>query len=513
MILIELRKRHIGLRRKIKSIKFVLQLAVLSIVMVGCTRNKLALIERMVESDINIADSLIYSMKEPKVKHNRAIHAIYKTQIDYKQYRQIPDDSIIRIATDYYGDLNKNYYAAMAWYSLGCISAEAGLDSTAADAYLTAIRLFPDTLERYYALAEQNLSYIYLNHGLYSEAIPLIRACRNNAIRLNDSAAIAFCDYNIATYYLYSNDYRTAGILFHNLIDNKWLSYDTKDMPLLQLSKINLINKNYSDAIKYTDMFISKNCNSISNCTAYSIKADALYNLDKIDSAYLYYTLSLNDNHDPYTRCDTYRRLSEIHSLKANVDSATYYAKKANAWMDTIVSSSNSEIILRALMNNPQYSNITINKHNHFIIIILITLIILVIGISLKYNKKTHEELRSLADYAPDFEAFKNSELFYKMVNIIHQKKELTAKERKEIEYSLQESLSEVRNYIISTSPKLTSMEIDFCIFSIIGFKQKDFHLFYNISYSGSRKFKARIKERIDINLYNEIFCNTPFKY
>ncbi|MBO5812227.1 MAG: hypothetical protein J6Q97_03260, partial [Bacteroidaceae bacterium] len=74
MILIELRKRHIGLRRKIKSIKFVLQLAVLSIVMVGCTRNKLALIERMVESDINIADSLVNAMEEPKAKHNRAIY-------------------------------------------------------------------------------------------------------------------------------------------------------------------------------------------------------------------------------------------------------------------------------------------------------------------------------------------------------------------------------------------------------------------------------------------------------
>lgn len=137
-----------------------------ALLLASCTYRDLKAVERTMETDPAVADSLLCEIPIPAHGRSRALYALLKTQIDYKMYRDADSDSLIRVATDYYGRKYKGYHAAMAWYSLGCISAELGNDSTAADAYLSALSLFPDTLVRYYALAEQNLSYIYLEHNM-----------------------------------------------------------------------------------------------------------------------------------------------------------------------------------------------------------------------------------------------------------------------------------------------------------------------------------------------------------
>ena len=48
----------------------------------------------------------------------RALYAILKTQADYKCYRPLTTDTLIRYATTYYDDDRESYRAAMAWYSL-----------------------------------------------------------------------------------------------------------------------------------------------------------------------------------------------------------------------------------------------------------------------------------------------------------------------------------------------------------------------------------------------------------
>ena len=125
------------------------------IFLAGCGRQELLQVERIMESDVLKADSMISTMEEPAGRRNLALYSILRTQIDYKLYRKAESDSLIRTATDYYGKGRKSYHAAMAWYSLGCVAGENGDDVTAVDAYLNALSLFPDTLVRYFALSEQ----------------------------------------------------------------------------------------------------------------------------------------------------------------------------------------------------------------------------------------------------------------------------------------------------------------------------------------------------------------------
>lgn len=120
---------------------------------------------------------------------------------------------------------------------------------------------------------------------------------------------------------------------------------------------------------------------------------------------------------------------------------------------------------------------------------------------SIKFKKP-----QSVADYAKDIDAFKNGDLHQKMIDNILKPENLTVKTRSAIEKEFHESLPGLRKFIISSSSNLNNMEIDYCVFTILDFKPRDFHLFFSISYSGSRKFKARIKEKMKENVFNEIF-------
>lgn len=496
----------------------------------GCIRNRLLQVERLMESDIETADSLIYSINEPTGKRNRALYALLKTQIDYKRFRVAISDSIIRIATNYYGAKYKDYHAAMSWYSLGCISGLAGHDSTAVDAYLKAMRLFPDTLVRYYCLSEQNLASILLEHKMDAKAISLIKDCYSNAIRLKDSVAIAFCEFNMARALLYSNEYDAARSLFSRLVDNKWMSPSTKDIPLLQLSKIaQYRDSDYIKSLEYVEEYIVRNQQNANYGMALSIKADAYYCLNLIDSAQSNYNLSVALSTDPYTICDDYRRLSEIQTIKGNKDSATYYVKKAGEWMDTIASVKSSQAIIDSLLNNQSYK--TPKRYWHTLlglfsyIILLFIMSLLSYPIIKKQKNKSQDEtvidsigietetdaiesekntiIDSIEQYAILITDFKNSDLYGVMVKSTTHEIELSGKQKNDFLIEYRTMFCDLRKFL-GNSFRLNKDEIDFCIYSLLGFKQKDFStISLNMQY---RMLKHRIKTKIPMILFDYFF-------
>ena len=98
--------------------------------------------------------------------------------------------------------------------------------------------------------------------------------------------------------------------------------------------------------------FIIRNQHIVPYGTAYSVKADAFYGLRQIDSAQFYYELSLTETTDPNTVCDTYRRLSEIQTLKGNKDSAAYYIKQNSSWIDSSMTAYRPNNIYKTILNN-----------------------------------------------------------------------------------------------------------------------------------------------------------------
>lgn len=488
--------------------RVALMFVALGWLLTGCEDSRLSKVEQLMDSDVVAADALIYPMDVPTGKRNNALYAMLKTQIDYKMYRDIPNDSLIRIATDYYGTKYKDYHAAMAWYSLGCVSELTDQDSTAVDAYLKAMRLFNDTLVRYYSLCEQNLANIYLRHNMDDEAMYMISSCLINAERLNDSAAIAFCNFNIANSLLYHENFDKSQAMFLELKDNNWLSIDTKDIPLIQLSKISQFkDKDYIQSLEYIDSFIIRNQHIVPYGTAYSVKADAFYGLKQIDSAQFYYELSLTETTDPNTVCDTYRRLSEIQTLKGNKDSAAYYLKQYSSWIDSSMTAYRPNNIYKTILNNKGIKTTSKHRLYWYLVIssIIIIVILLIVGSTLQIIWY-RERQKKKQEFQPIIDSFKEGELYKEMCDLINKQEPLTKDKRKEIDTKFHNSMNVLRDYIKKSGKKVNDMEIDYCIFTMLGFMQKDFHLFFAISHSGSRNLKMRLSKKLPRNTYKMVF-------
>lgn len=488
----------------VATIAAVLALAASSCRRQGEELRRLTAIEPLLEHNPDSARVLLDGIDPTGFRgESLALYALLKTQADYKCYVDIPSDSLIRKATAYYGTRRKGYHSAMSWYSLGCVSASFGCDSAAADAYLTSMRLFPDTLVRYYALAEQNLSYIFLDRNMYSEAMSLIKSCRANAVRLNDSAAIAFCEYNTANILLYKNELDSARKLFLALKDNIWLSPDTKDEPLLQLSKISSLFKDYKSSIEYADSFIIRNNHSVPYGAAYSVKADAFFNLGQLDSALCYYKLSLTDTSDPFTICEAHRRLTELYSRFGNSSSAADHAKLLSSWTDSIIEATYSNDIYSVLYSKRSIQTPSNSLFITYFPIFFLIILLISTGLIVFFRKKHIWHFPSLGT---DIDNFKKGTLYNRMCKIVRNQTPPSPIDRSQIEIEYHNSLTGLRNSIKASGMKLNEMDVDYCIFSLLGFKQKDFHLFFPISYSGSRNLKMRMKEKLPRRLFKRIF-------
>ena len=95
-------------------------------------------IAQILESNPGEALSRLKGIDSSSLKEERdlAYYALLRTQAEYKCYITPQTDSLIRIATAYYGEKKKSLQAAMSWYSLGCVYSEWQDDARAVDAYL-----------------------------------------------------------------------------------------------------------------------------------------------------------------------------------------------------------------------------------------------------------------------------------------------------------------------------------------------------------------------------------------
>lgn len=196
----------------------------------------------------------------------RALYAILKTQADYKCYRPLTTDTLIRYATTYYDDDRKSYRAAMAWYSLGCVYSELQDDAAAIDAYLQARSLFPDTTVRYYRLCYQNLGDHYIHKNMADEALAAYQSYR----LLSEGQDRLYADIKLAQAYIRKRMPRQAQTILENLLQRReQIDRVSLRTVLFELGKIeHAFNKDYAKADDYFDQLI------------------ALYDEGKIDAAH-----------------------------------------------------------------------------------------------------------------------------------------------------------------------------------------------------------------------------------
>ena len=338
--------------------------------------------EALLDSDPSAARAVLDSLNLQSSIFNlpskdAALYALLRTQAEYKCYITPETDSLIRIATDYYGTpRRKNFHAALAWYTLGCVYSDWHDDAAAVEAYLTAKPLFPDTLSRYYILCNQNLGIHYLGRRMYRQSLAALTACRSGAERIGDSATVAFADYHAALGHLYRQEYTQAQALLERVQANPKATALAQNTVWLQLAKIALYqHKDCTRARYYLHLNEAGEPESTVLGANDSLRGDICCELQQPDSAYYWYRRSLACQSELFTECWNYHQLAELVPRLGLTDSVPSYVRRYTLLADSVrYVERQSEVSEAYSRQQVEESRRALTRHNVRILLIVIAL-------------------------------------------------------------------------------------------------------------------------------------------
>ena len=324
----------------------------------------------------------------------RALYAILRTQADYKCYVPLTTDTLIRYATDYYNTNRKNYRAAMAWYSLGCVYSEMKDDASAVGAYLQAQRLFPDTTVLYYQLCYQNLGQHYMNKKMPDEALEAYVAYHN----VVDECDHLYADIGLAQAYIYKKQPERAREILQGLLQYRaemdTLSFGTV---LFDLGKIEYtFSKDYDKADEYFNQLIALYGVDQVDAT-YWFKGSIAESRENSDTARYYYELAMQGYDEIYLQYNCARSLLYL-TLDSTAQPELYgYFKRfeqASDSINRIERRSEIDEIRTAHQMELQQRELA-ERHRAFIYIIVFAIVcllaVIIIGILLfEYRRKQY---------------------------------------------------------------------------------------------------------------------------
>lgn len=519
----------------------------------ACAENQeLREIESLLEINPVAADSILEKMPLPKSEQDRALFAVLKTQIDYKNYVVSQDDSLIRTATDFYSKRyrsgKKNYHAALAWYSLGCVYTDMSNDVEAINAYIKAKALFPDTLNRYYALAEQNLGKHYLNQMMFDLSLINLNGCLNNSLRLHDNVLTTNARYLIALNALYKADYQTADSLFNIMLKDPQASSVRSRQCYMNLAKIYLYGfKDYLKAMYYIDRYLYELKDVSEVGIGYSVKADIFFEMVQYDSAYHYYKKSMECPEELYTVCDNSGKLAVLSIKKGKFDEALEYYQLHDELIDSIYDMRKDIAIEDVIRNHVIMlkENETRYKNKRFVIVNLSLLVLLIMAyllyMSIRNNRIARIQIRQRDEARNNSieimkahmldtpfndknlsresiikmyeeklktckEIFRNTEAYTCLSSkLLNNDFSFTAEERTTVINQISESFIDTILDMNIEIENLGREDIIICILSSMNFSNKFISAFINLSESGVRKRKIRLAEKTGKD-YIELF-------
>ena len=331
-----------------------------------------------------------------------AYYAWLRTQIDYKCDVPLTSDSLARIATDYYGTPRRpDYHAAMAWYTLGCVYKEIDDDINGTDAFLKAKSLFPDTLIRYYALAEQNLGIHYLNRHMTREAAHEFQSSKQNLIRLGDSTTVAFLDLSLARCCLYREDYASAKEWLERVLRNPHASQYVFTVAHFEMAKVETyFTHDYAKALGYIDYDIRHTTNKKELAGTYSLKATTLQKQGSLDSAWHYYHRSLECQSRITTFAYVYRQMAILAPQLGKADSIAYYVRGYHTYIDSLYIISNQQAIRQVMNDHRVEMEQQRLEENHRRILYIVVVFVLVTLLFLLFTENRHKKRLFALQYA-----------------------------------------------------------------------------------------------------------------
>lgn len=275
-----------------------------------------SLMEIYPDSALSILESISSPQKLPRA--DRALYALLLTQARHKNYIALGDDSLIKMAVEYYGDKKKSVRAAKAHYYWGATYLEKGYTSFAVDEYLTVIRLMP-VRDEFLAMIYDNLADCYEKDDLYDIAI---EAYRQAYQILEGGSQQTYPLRGIARICLLQNKKDSALLYYQKALDYALAEQDSSLIGALyhDLAMVYNEKKDYVQADKYVSKaMIMQGDDAVNVCLS---KAQIMLNLNKLDSASYFFSKNI-DQLNIYGKAVCYDGMHQIAKKRGEWKIAT----------------------------------------------------------------------------------------------------------------------------------------------------------------------------------------------
>lgn len=333
-------------------------------------------------------DSSLYLLEQisdpQKIKKgNRALYCLLLTQARYKNYILVQNDSLIKIAIDYYRNSKNQERLAKSYFYLGCVYLEQRKLPAAIDFYLKALDIMPKGKDPVFlsmiyshlgdCYSEQDLNKTALS--MYKEAYALcigrdsLRTCYNLK---NIANAFLLGQQWDSTYYYY----KKALPIALSLNNSAMVSAVYKNMATL-----------YNEQNKFVDAdtCISKALVYLSEGEGYtaacSVKGDIMNHLNKKDSAAYYWNIGARSS-NIYAKTSSYHSLFQESKRMRDWEKSTLYADSFIIFYDSI-QIMNDRAELDELMDNHlvELHKYKLSVKNQQVVVILVVVFLCLVFI------------------------------------------------------------------------------------------------------------------------------------
>ena len=390
-----------------------------SLIEVGCADSALSLLERMNLAELSSIQS-------------RASYALLLTQAKDQNYVTHTDDSLIRVAVDYYDTSDDITLRAKAHYYLGRVCQDRGDIEGTVREFLVAMPL-AEKAENYdlNILLKSNLGLLFWRHGLQEEADSLYRQAVELAEAHHDSLRLAvvlvhcadICMERGEEYYTDAEKYLKRALKLVKDTDKQ----HTEELVFSSLSYLLEYQGKSREAILYANKGMRLVLDSSERYGYYLVIGSAYLQLEQYDSAFVYLNRGIpSDNY--YAKTNAYMKLSEMAMRLGKQNEALEYETLYTIYKDSMKLVEQPVEVVSSL--NVLYRQSTERYESfltryRFCLLLFVLLFIITIYFFLQRRRKRKKEIARLVD---------KRQLLYKSIEAI--KKELEEKklEIKEIQ-------------------------------------------------------------------------------
>lgn len=283
---------------------------------------------------VSCSDSALYlleaiSFQDLKTPSSRAEYALLLTQAKDKCYIPHTNDSLIRMAVDFYEVSGNILSRAKSHYYLGRVYQDMENIPGTAYEFLTAMPL-AEVAEDYelICLLQANLGHLFYTHGLLDAADSLYQRVEQLAELHNDSSRLAvalcirgdICIEKGTDYYAKADEYQKRALILSEAVGNVYIESKVVN----SLSSLYQRMKRSSESLLFAKRGISLQPDSTKHSEYHLIMGSVYYEMNQDDSAAIYFVKSLS-NSDFYTKEEAYLNLSRIAIRQRRMKEAMSY--------------------------------------------------------------------------------------------------------------------------------------------------------------------------------------------